>query len=176
MRALRSLAVLTLLALPAAAAAQGDPMADAARMNAADFAKNLLASARLMPAEKYGFKPTPAEMSFGQLIAHIAGDNHVTCSAIAGVKPEPRAKVTAADGKEKLVAALQGSLDECNAALKDLKDAGMGDTVTYYGQRYPRALAVMGLLIDWSDHYAQQAIYLRLNGVLPPTARRGGGM
>jgi hypothetical protein len=25
---------------------------------------------------------------------------------------------------------------------------------------------------DWADHYSQMAIYLRLNGVLPPTARR----
>jgi hypothetical protein len=24
---------------------------------------------------------------------------------------------------------------------------------------------------DWADHYSQFAIYLRLNGLLPPTAR-----
>jgi hypothetical protein len=24
---------------------------------------------------------------------------------------------------------------------------------------------------DWADHYSQVAIYLRLNGVLPPTAK-----
>jgi len=24
---------------------------------------------------------------------------------------------------------------------------------------------------DWADHYSQEANYLRLNGVLPPTAR-----
>lgn len=176
MRLLRSLSLAALLVTPAVAAAQANPVAEAARMNAADFVKNLVASAKLMPAEKYGFKPTPAEMSFGQLIAHIAGDNHITCSAIAGQKPTPQAKVTAADGKEKLVAALQASMDECDAALKGLKDAGMGDTVPYYGQKYPRALAAFGLLIDWSDHYAQQAIYLRLNGILPPSARQGSGM
>lgn len=176
MRLFQSLAVATLLLTPAVVAAQGDPVADAARMNATDLAKNLIAAAQLMPAEKYGFKPTPAEMSFGQLIAHIAGDNHITCSAIVGQKPAPRVKVTAAAGKDKLIAALQASMDECDAALKGLKDAGMGDTVPYYGQKYPRALAAFGLLIDWSDHYAQQAIYLRLNGILPPTARKGSGM
>jgi hypothetical protein len=25
---------------------------------------------------------------------------------------------------------------------------------------------------DWADHYSQAAIYLRLNGLLPPTAKR----
>ena len=24
---------------------------------------------------------------------------------------------------------------------------------------------------DWADHYSQLAIYLRLNGLLPPTAK-----
>jgi hypothetical protein len=25
---------------------------------------------------------------------------------------------------------------------------------------------------DWADHYSAAAIYLRLNGVLPPTAKK----
>jgi len=25
---------------------------------------------------------------------------------------------------------------------------------------------------DWADHYSQQAVYLRLNGQLPPTAKK----
>ena len=25
---------------------------------------------------------------------------------------------------------------------------------------------------DWADHYSQVAIYLRLNGILPPTAKK----
>jgi hypothetical protein len=27
---------------------------------------------------------------------------------------------------------------------------------------------------DWADHYSQTAIYLRMNGQLPPTAKRRG--
>lgn len=176
MRSLCTLSLLALLATPTVAVAQANPVADAARMMAKDNAKNLLAAAEAMPADKYGFKPTPAQMSFGQLIAHIARDNHTTCSTIAGVKPAPGAKPTAADGKEKLVAALKSSLDECSTALDGLKDAALGDTVTWYGGSTSRAMAVIGLQVDWADHYSQQAIYLRLNGILPPTARRGGGM
>jgi hypothetical protein len=26
--------------------------------------------------------------------------------------------------------------------------------------------------VDWADHYSQSAIYLRLNGLLPPTAKK----
>ena len=28
---------------------------------------------------------------------------------------------------------------------------------------------------DWADHYSQLAIYLRLNGLLPPTAKKKEG-
>lgn len=174
MRALSSLTLAALLLAPAAVSAQGSPVAEAARQMARENARNLLEAARLMPADKYDFKPTPAQMSFGQLIAHIAGDNHLTCSSIAGTKPEPRARVTAADGKEKLVTALERSLDECTAALKGLQESTLGDTVTWYGGKTTRAMTVIGLLTDWADHYSQQAIYLRLNGILPPTARRSG--
>ncbi len=33
------------------------------------------------------------------------------------------------------------------------------------------AAALIVLSDDWYDHYGAQAIYLRLNGILPPTAQ-----
>jgi len=31
--------------------------------------------------------------------------------------------------------------------------------------------ALIGLSDGWNDHYGAEAIYLRLNGILPPTAQ-----
>jgi hypothetical protein len=31
---------------------------------------------------------------------------------------------------------------------------------------------IVATTADWADHYSQQAIYLRLNGLLPPTAKK----
>ena len=169
-----TLRVLVLAAVAASPlAAQANPAATAIQRTAREHAKNLLASAQAMPADKYGFKPTPAQMTFGELIAHIADDNGITCGAIGGKKSEA-AKVSGTDGKDKLVAALQASLTFCDAALASLTDANLGDAVDWYGSRTTRAMAGVGLVDDWSDHYAMQAMYLRLNGILPPTARQGG--
>jgi uncharacterized damage-inducible protein DinB len=150
-------------------AAQGNPVADAARR--LENGRALLAAAKAMPADKYGFKPTPAQMSFGGLIAHIAGDNRTTCAAISGTQPPAADKVSPTDSKDKLMTALEQSISFCNSALGQLHDAQLGDSVTWYGSRTTKAMATMGLLIDWADHYGQQAMYLRLNGILPPTAR-----
>jgi hypothetical protein len=39
------------------------------------------------------------------------------------------------------------------------------------GREGPRAFALIALTNDWADHYSAAAMYLRLNGLLPPTAR-----
>jgi hypothetical protein len=164
-------ALLALLALPALAAAQSNVVATAVRRNAEPSGKYLLAAAEAMPADRYGFRPTPAQMTFGALIAHIQGDNRTTCAALSGLTPEPEEKIPATASKEKLVAALRRSIQFCDRALARLDDATLGETVTWYGEKTTRATAAIGLVTDWADHYGQQAIYLRLNGVLPPTAR-----
>jgi hypothetical protein len=167
----RSLLLVALSATPAALVAQDNPVSNAVRQVAGESSKNLLAAAEAMPADKYGFKPTPAQMTFGELIIHIQGDNRTTCAAIGGAKPAAETKLAPTDAKETLVSALQRSLAFCDAALARVNDAKLGDVVSYYGHNASRVAALIGLVIDWADHYGQQAIYLRLNGVLPPTAR-----
>jgi len=42
-----------------------------------------------------------------------------------------------------------------------------------FGGRTMSRAAVETLTVgDWADHYSQTAIYLRLTGVLPPTAKK----
>src|SRR6516165_4868223 len=45
-----------------------------------------LAVAKAMPADDYSFKPNPEEMSFGQLIAHIALADRGACANASGMK------------------------------------------------------------------------------------------
>ncbi len=80
----------------------------------------------------------------------------------------------ARDGATTFACVLRCSLAFCDGALAQVTDARLGEMVSYYGHSAPRAAAVLGLVVDWSDHYGQQAVYLRLNGVLPPSARQGG--
>src|SRR5438105_15145422 len=76
------------------------PVADATRSWVQREAKNLTAAAEEMPADKYDFHPTPAQMTFAHLITHIAGSNRFMCSSIAG-EPEPKdTGVTDKDGKD----------------------------------------------------------------------------
>lgn len=164
-----------LIAAPRAVTAQGNPVATAVRTMAAESGKHLLAAAEAMPARKYAFKPTPAQMSFGELVAHVQRDNRTTCAALSDSTPAPEAILAATATKDELVSALQRSLTFCYAALARVEDARLADTVSWYGRKTSRATPLVGIVTDWADHYGQQAIYLRLSGVLPPTARREAG-
>lgn len=173
MRSSIATAVAFSLVVATASGAQANAVSKTFRSFASGQSKNLLAAAEAMPTDKYGFKPTPAQWTFGEIVAHIADDNRITCSAIAGMKPAAQPKVSATDSKDAHIAALRNSIEFCQSSVAKVTDAMLADSVTWYGGSAKRIDALVGLVQDWSDHYSQQAIYLRLNGVLPPTAKKG---
>lgn len=168
---LHAFVILSTAFLPALSAAQS-PVADAFRNNAMDIGKNIVAAAEAMPADKYGFKPTPAQMSFADIVDHLSQGNDYLCGAITGMKASSRAKVGVADGKAAQVARLRETFDFCNAMLAHLDDAALAEQIPMFGKTLSRAMVETVTTGDWADHYSQMAIYLRLNGVLPPTARK----
>ncbi len=135
------------------------------------YEKNMVEAADLMPAEKYNFKPTAEMNTFAHLTMHIAMSNNFLCSKISG-QEAPKVELKDTDSKEKLVGALKASFEYCSTALAGVDDSKLGDSLTLFGNRQTsRAGALIALSDDWYDHYGAQAVYLRLNGILPPTAR-----
>jgi len=165
---------LVLFALGCKAAAQnGSPISEALRSTAERSGKNLVAAAEEMPPGKYGFKPTPAQMSFGDVLVHLSEGNDFLCSTVSGVTAPKRNEIKVDAGKEKLVARLKESFEFCRSSLAKMDDTRLTEQVPWFGDRkVSRAHAVLATAQDWADHYSQMAIYLRLNGLLPPTAKQ----
>jgi len=113
-----------------------------------------------------------AQMSVAEVVLHLAGDSEFGCAALGGVKAPAEPKLTPADSVPKLVARLTRALAFCRTQLAKLNDAGLGDKIPGYDGPTTRAAMIFELHEDWADHYSQLANYLRLNGILPPTARR----
>jgi len=160
------------IAIAGAAQDPGTPVSDAVRSAAERARTNFIAAAEEMPSDKYGFKPTPAQMSFGDVIGHIGAGNAALCSSIGGVAPPKRSAVAAGATKEKLVARLRETFQFCESALAKVDDSRLGEKVPYFGDReVSRAQVMVAAAEEWASHYSQLAVYLRLNGLLPPTAR-----
>jgi hypothetical protein len=135
--------------------------------------KNTIAAIEEMPADKFGYKPTPEQMSFGELVAHITEGNYFFCANVGDV-PRPKVdELKGTEGKDKLVASVKASFDFCSDALTKADDSKLGEPIQWFDNKpRPRAAAFLALASSWADHYGIAAMYLRLNGLLPPTAKR----
>ena len=163
------------LAVVAAAQAQ-NPVMNGVRAIAQRQTKNIVEAAEEMPADKYGYKPTPGQMTFGDVVAHLIKEgNNYLCSATTGMKQPDMDKFSGTDAKDKLVAGLKDSFKYCETVLAKIQDAQLGDSIDFFGGRkVTKAMAGLITVADWADHYSQMAIYLRLNSLLPPTAKKTG--
>jgi hypothetical protein len=148
------------------------PISDVAREMLPGREKNTVAAFEQMPADKFGYKPTPDQMTFGHLAAHIVSGNYFFCSN-AGDVPRPKIEeLKGTEDKAKLVASLKASFEFCRTALAKADDSKLNDNITWFdGKPRPRAWAFMALSSSWADHYGIAAMYLRLNGLLPPSAQ-----
>jgi hypothetical protein len=133
--------------------------------------KNILAAIDAMPADKFSYKPTADQMSFAHLVIHITESNNAMCAKIADIAAPKVEELKETDSKDKLLAAARASFDFCTESLAHVDDSKLGDNVDFGRTQGPRAMAIFYLAGGWADHYSAAAMYLRLNGILPPTAQ-----
>ena len=163
---------LTVFLTASAFAQTKNPISSALREMLPGRQKNIVASLEAMPADKFSYKPTADQVTFGHLAGHIAESNYLFCSGASAV-PAPKVdKSQETDSKDKLVAAVKASFDFCSEALGKMDDSKLGESTDFFGNPATRARIALIVASSWADHYAEAAMYLRLNGVLPPTAKK----
>ena len=128
-----------------------------------------LAVAEAMPAEDYDFKPNPEEMSFGQLMIHIADENSSSFARAAGTKPLAQPATT---DKQTAIKFLTDSFDKCAKEL-DAMTAEQLDKVAWKFQGRPvLAWEAMWWAFTMAAHHRGQAeVYLRVKNIKPPGYR-----
>jgi hypothetical protein len=177
-----------LLALPVTIAAQQpsapptvNPIVTAFKGRILTAHRNLAQAFDSIPASKFEYKPTPAQLTIGYIAQHVASDSYLFCSNFGAAKPTLDPKDTATPDsvkakwpREELVAKLKASFAFCATAFDQLTDANLADAITlsFNGQARPstRISMVLGHALDLADHYSQIANYMRLNNIIPPTA------
>ena len=152
---------------PGGAAVRADLIKDWERQKA-----TLLAIADAMPEDKFGFKSTPAQRSYAEQIMHVATVNVDILKLVGGQAPPPTFTAESAKTKADILKALGESYDHGIALLNEQTDASITGTVeaAFLGPS-TRARVFWFLLGHSMDIYGQLAVYLRLNGIVPPASR-----
>ena len=127
--------------------------------------KYVIALAEQMPAEDYGFKPNPAEMSFGEQMAHIAGTNSYFFATLSGQK-DPLGKPANFE-KATVIKMLNDSYDFVISALGTINHDTMMKTFDGEGGKMT-GMEMMLLAVDHTAHHRGQCIvYLRAKNIKP---------
>jgi hypothetical protein len=159
-----------------------NPITTAFKNRTTGLRRNIAQAFDSIPESKFGYKPTPAQLSVGYIAQHVASDNYFFCNNFGDKKatlsdddkttPD---SIKAKWPKDVLVAKLKASIAFCDDAMGQLDDAKIGEMITVSGpngqtRQASRANYVLGHAIDLADHYSQLANYMRLNNMLPPSA------
>ena len=133
-----------------------------------------------IPASKYNYHPTPAQRTIGDIAQHLENANYRLCAHFSGQQYHMSAKDSLSDSvkarwpKDTLVTRLKASLEYCDAALAQLSDGMLAEPLPLMGpnttRTAPRVRFLLLYITDLTDHWSQIANYMRLNGLVPPSA------
>ena len=130
----------------------------------------VLRSAEMVPDSLYAYKPTPAVRSFGQLIAHVAGAQHMFCSIALGEKMAEEGDVEkTATTKSAIVAAMKESNAHCAKAYA-MSDKASAKGVEMFGSHQSKLFVLMMNAAHDDEHYGNVVTYMRMNGMVPPSS------
>jgi uncharacterized damage-inducible protein DinB len=127
-----------------------------------------IAMAEAMPAEKYGFKPHPESMTFGELMSHVASTNYQFCAGLNDVNPPP---LPSPKDKTAVVKFLSDSFQYCSGIVENLAEAQLSALHDSPDGRMPGREVLLAMYIHVAHHRGQAEIYLRDNGIKPPGNR-----
>lgn len=135
--------------------------------------KDIIGAAEFMPADKFSFKATPQIRTYAEMFTHVAQVQMAICGVISG-NPGPREAQSTASTKEEVLAVIKKSFDVCDAAYNSVTEA---NELEVGGQGFLRGTKLGDMwknVAHNNEMYGQMVIYLRLNGIVPPsTAERG---
>jgi uncharacterized damage-inducible protein DinB len=145
--------------------------------------KEMVDAAEAMPPDKFNFAPDPKNgefngvRTFKEQIGHVAANNFLFASWLTGEKvnisDNDREKGPASlTDKDATVKYLKDSFAAAHKALDTLNSNNLMQTVDIEGgQKRPRLSIANIFLWHGFDHYGQMALYLRMNGIVPPASR-----
>jgi len=172
------LTALSLAGAPMGAQAQvgnaaANPAVNTTRMLWEQLTGYITTAAAELPESTYSYRPTAEVRSFGQLVGHVAGAQYLICAAAMGEPPREEDEIEKSrTSKAELLAALKASTEYCSRAYQQTDRAAQQGT-KLFGQERTRLYALGLNATHNAEHYGNIVTYLRLNGIVPPSSRRG---
>lgn len=136
-----------------------------------------VAVAEAMPADGYNFRPNPEEMSFGQVMAHIANANVNACANASGLtKPDVPASLQAWSkapqktdvSREDAISFLKQAFSFCDKAIGSVTPEKLDNIQGPPNRKLTGFEWLWSYFTHTAHHRGQAEVYLRVKGIKPP--------
>ena len=104
--------------------------------------RDIAEAATTMPAEDFGFKPTPEVRSFAQLVGHVINANFFFCSQAKGAAMPTTTNFERVAESVALIKGLSDALAYCDAVYKSTTDAEFNQVVTFSTREHRKGSTV----------------------------------
>jgi hypothetical protein len=111
-----------------------------------------------MPAEHYGFRPTPEAPTFAHLLGRAVDAEQAACGASRGESAPP--------AKGQPMPALESVVAFCRESWAKLTPGAMADLVTVGGEKRIKLGALTMATARAFEYYGRISTYLQLKGIV----------
>ena len=154
------------------AQAQDSALLDPLKQQWENIRRNVVGTAEVVPEDLYGFRPTPEVRTLSEQLIHIIEENYFFMGMVSGEREQPPGNLQT---KAQIIQALSDSYDYGAQVLDGLNDSTAMETVPLMGNRQgPRWSAALMNIADNQNHYGNLVVYMRMNGIVPPSSRPRG--
>ena len=137
-----------------------------------DLAGWLVQTVEQVPDSLYGYKPNPAVRSMAELMGHVANAHYTFCAGALGTAEPERADFEKVTDKATLVEAMKASVAFCNTAYQ-MSDADAMKETQFFGSTMTRLAVLVWNATHDGEHYGNLVVYMRANGMVPPSSQGG---
>ncbi|HLH19129.1 MAG TPA: DinB family protein [Bryobacteraceae bacterium] len=160
------------------APATGGPAADLL-LPFGELEQHVMALARAIPEEKYGWRPAEGVRSIREVLLHIAYGNQLMLHMADGVeKDELNRQVQDQFRREKeplskaqVLGALETGFAAVRTALETATGGSLSRDIDFWGTPTTRRGVLASLDAHIAEHEGQLIAYARMNGIVPPWSK-----
>ena len=156
-------------------ASQPSPLGDVL-FSFSELESHVLALAKAVPEDKYGWRPVDGVRSFREVFLHIAQGTHLLLTIANGASKEEIKKQIEAQttiekeplDKEHVIKMLADNFAEAKSAFESAKSGSLSRDIDFFGSATTQRGVFAYINTHTAEHLGQAIAYARVNAITPP--------
>jgi uncharacterized damage-inducible protein DinB len=127
--------------------------------------------AEAIPAEKFGWRPSPDVRSFAEVFLHVAAANFNLYKLVGTPPPagfDVKGFEKSTTDKAKVISILKDSFAHARKAISAMPDADLEKSLDWFGGKNTERGILLFIVRHAAEHLGQSIAYARFAGIVPP--------